>query len=288
MQETMNKKLTKVASECLQTHFERNKDFRDEFMGYIYFYSQKFLHILKEEYHSEFEKVFEEVTKSQFYQGYYLMLEIINDNETVIQPEFLTQPIGYLTNEVPGMLNEGFKGKLKDIIRTSITQNFVLWMITKFEDVFDLLNQVIYDITCLGARQALIDERNKLEENTSAQNQCWLGDGYDYNFISPQAYIILKTKTPQIESWDIQWWSTLNNSRKIGEVTALHVVTPEEEINGYILNIQISKQMAESEIMNAARLLSTILSTRNNIEFSDMLINVSIVEESFQLVQDSK
>ncbi|MCM3619717.1 hypothetical protein M3936_19285 [Sutcliffiella horikoshii] len=280
-----SKNITTIASEILQSHFETSQEFRNEFSGYIHFYAQKFTHLLSEEQYEEFERIFEEVCKSQYFQGYYLMLEILKDEDTHLTNEFIEQPIGFLTDEVPNMLRKAYQETIKEIIRTAPTQKFVMWMITNFEDIFDLVNQVILDITCLGSRKALLDERNSRGVKEIEENKSLLGNGYDYNFISPQAYIKIQTVTSKVETWDIHWWSTIKDGQeRIGDITVIVIETPNEEVNGFILNIQILNVMAEHEITAFSQKIATRFSNRNSIELSNILVNVAVVEEFYQLV----
>ncbi|NLP52184.1 hypothetical protein [Bacillus sp. RO1] len=280
-----SKYTTTVTSEILQSHFETNQEFRDEFSGYIYFYAQKFKKQLREEQHDEFERIFEEVCKSQFFQGYYLMLEILRDEDTNLPQEFLEQPIGVLTNEVPSMLRKAYQETLKEIIRTAPTQKYVMWMITNYENIYDLVNQVIFDITCLGSRKALLDERLKRDIQEIKESKTLLGNGYDLNFITPQTYIKLQTINSQVETWDIHWWSTVNDEReRVGDITAIAINTPNEEVNGYILNIQMLNIIADHEITSFSQKIAYRFSNRNQIPLPNVLVNVSVVEEFYQLV----
>lgn len=280
-----SKYTTTVTSEILQSHFETNQEFRDEFSGYIYFYAQKFKTQLREEQHDEFERIFEEVCKSQFFQGYYLMLEILRDEDTNLPQEFLEQPIGVLTNEVPSMLRKAYQETLKEIIRTAPTQKYVMWMITNYENIYDLVNQVIFDITCLGSRKALLDERLKRDIQEKEESKTLLGNGYDLNFITPQTYMKLQTLNSQVETWDIHWWSTINNEReRVGDITAIIINTPNEEVNGYILNIQMLNIIADHEITAFSQKIAYRFSNRNQIPLPNILVNVSVVEEFYQLI----
>lgn len=265
----------------LKDLFEHNHDFKADFLGVFNFYSQKFYRVIKnEEDKRKFDEAFFEATKSQFYNGYYLTREIMLDENSNFPDEFFTQPIGYLTEEIPHILRQALQDSVNEVIRTELTQKFIMWLLQNFEDVYDLIKQTIFDIACLGARQAFLDTKeDKGLQSTSEPVEGWLSNLNDIEFLTPQVFLTPIVKNELAESWELHYWSSLNNSSKAGDVTILKIKNEEKET--YLINIGLHQSLYETERQRISEYILSSIANRNNIGFEFIAPNIAVIEDYY-------
>lgn len=258
----------------LKLLFENNKEFTEEFMLIMEFYSSKFYDFIPEEtLRNEFDEALFLTAKSQYFLGYKIILEILNDEDSNIDNEFLTQPTGYLKNEIPNIFRLIYENPL-DEIKTENAKKLVMWLITRFEDTFDLINQTIFELTCLGAHLALKEEIEKRKLTVSNNdNSLLLGNANDLNYINPQLYMIATIKSNEIEKWDIYWSSSIAND-KAGEITVL------DNNNTIHLNILLHEQIRKVEQDNIINFVGSLLNENKDKE-TNLNISVFIISEMF-------
>ncbi|NRD81110.1 hypothetical protein HPT25_27855 [Bacillus sp. BRMEA1] len=280
IQET-EKTLIKVTEHRMRDLFDHNDNFKADFFGVFNFYSQKFYRIIKgEEEQRSFDEIFFEAAKSQFLNGYYLAREVLADENSVFPDEFFTQPIGYLTEEVPGILKQAMQDTLDDMIRTDLTQKFIMWLLQNYEDVYDLVKQTIFDIACLGARQAFLDiKEEKNLENNIEPIEGWLSNLNDIEFLTPQLFLTPIVKNELAESWELHYWSTLNNTSKAGDVTILKITNDEKDT--YLINIGLHQSIYETERQRISEYILSAISNRNNIAFENIVPNIAVIEDYY-------
>lgn len=283
MESLTEKDLTQYASDKLRAHFENDSTFLEEFMETLGFYSLKFHRFFKtEEDLKEFNDALYQMSKSQIFQGYYLMLEIIHDEGTDLPAEFFNRPDGYIRQDAPMLLRQALGDALKDVVKTDNTQKFTMWLIKRFEDVYDLIDQTIYDLASLGSFQALLDERAKRNITLDVEPQeMLLGDAGDLIVLNPQIQMVATGKSDTFESWVFQFWSTHTNSDKIGEVVILSFLDSDKL--RYLLNIQIHESISEIERESMVEKISILLAARNDVKKEDIQIQLAVVKDFYLL-----
>jgi hypothetical protein len=251
----------------LKKKFEESAIFRDKLMEYTFFYGKKFISFLPadENFTIKFQERIEEVVKSQYYQGYYLMLEVIEDSETKIDETFLRQEDGLIRNEVPRIMKEALSTDFQNIIKTSLSHKFTMWMIQHTENVFDLISQSLFDLTCLGAYEALLDykKRSVLLDDVDIVN-CHLGSPTDLVYLNPQIYMTLLTKTSEVEIWDLYEWSSINSENTVGSVSFLSLSLDPKR---YFLEFKISNRIIQFEQDNLIKTCVNMIQ-KNGIDTS--------------------
>jgi hypothetical protein len=282
MEMTRNSKdLSQYAEDKLRIHFEEDNQFLQELAFLVTFYSNKFYQFLnnEDELRKEFDDSFFEVAKSQIFQGYYLMVEIINDPETSLGEEFFSLPDGYIKEEVPVMLKEALGDSFDQLRKTEAAQKFSMWLITRYENIYDIVNQTLFDLLCTGAFQALIDERDKLhiKPDNMDKVELLLGNPSSLNFINPQIFMTATGVNDNFEIWDLRWWSSYNNLEKAGGVTVLTVNN--NNVKNYMLNIEVHQTIHPSEREQVVEYLALRLTSNNDIPISDIQINLAVVED---------
>lgn len=275
------KDLSQYAEDKLRIHFEEDNQFLQELAFLVAFYSNKFYQFLNNEDESrkEFDDAFFEVAKSQIFQGYYLMVEMLNDPDTDLGREFFSLPEGYIKEEVPGMIKVGLGDSFDQLRKTEAAQKFSMWLITKYENIYNIANQTLFDLLCIGAYQALIDERNKeqISPDIIENAELLLGNPSTLNFINPQIYMTAIGINNDFEIWDLRWWSSYNNLEKAGGVTVL--TFNHNNVKNYMLNIEIHQTIHPSEREQVVEYLSIRLASNNDIPVSDIQINLSVIED---------
>jgi len=277
--------LTAYAKEKLTLHFENNEDFSREFMALTNFYSKKFNHVIdSEEMLTKFYNDFFEIAKSQIFQGYYLMLQIMYDEKNEIEDDFLAQDLGTLKDEIPSLLKQGFGVALESVKKTENAHKLSMWLVTNFENVYDLINQVYFDLLCTGSLYALSDEchRRGLSSSGKEDTPLLMGSPLAKTFISPQIYMVPTAKGEDYEMWDLRWWSSFKSDEKAGGATILNIES--EESKQFILSVDLHQTVHYSEREDLVATLSALLSVRNNVPQQKIFINVSVVDD-YILVQ---
>lgn len=275
------KDLSQYAEDKLRIHFEEDNQFLQELAFLVAFYSNKFYQFLNNEDESrkEFDDTFFEVAKSQIFQGYYLMVEMLNDPDTDLGREFFSLPEGYIKEEVPGMIKVGLGDSFDQLRKTEASQKFSMWLITQYENIYDIADQTLFDLLCIGAYQALIDERNKekISPDIIENAELLLGNPSTLNFINPQIYMTAIGINNDFEIWDLRWWSSYNNLEKAGGVTVL--TFNHNNVKNYMLNIEIHQTIHPSEREQVVEYLAMRLASNNDIQVSDIQINLSVIED---------
>lgn len=292
------------SQEKLTNHFKNNNQFVKDFATMFYFYSSKFNQTISEEYHDEFQNMLYESAKTQYYNGYFIAREFIEHEETVIPDEWLSQTEGMMKEQIPSMLFEAGGGDFHEIIRTETSQKLVRWCITKFEDIRDLLQEVLIDITLLGSLRAILDEKDtkgiKTVINENREIQGILAAYNDLYFVDPQKYLMCLLHNQGSETWEIHLWSSLQlPNTKIGEITLHHLSKSDlNAMSNYLpayqgtsvemenrekiyISISIIVLNNESEIDALVERIIESIVERNSINRENIALNVSIINRYF-------
>lgn len=281
---TYFEELNEYTADKLKIKLEQDTEFKEEFMELIGFYSAKLYQFIPEgDSREEFDEYFFNMAKSQYFQGYQIMIELLNDDTTKLSEDFLSQPKGGLKNEVPRLLKTALEEVLQETVKTEGTKKLVMWLITRFEDIYDIVNQTVLELTYMGAYLAIQEEKQK--RGLTIQNESsdlLLGNVSDLIFLTPQLYMIptyvVVNNEDVLESWDIIWWSAISND-KAGEIT---IIQSSQEYQEFNLKISLQEQIREKEREN---IISYLIQTLQNQSENKKTITVTnyIVKEITQL-----
>ncbi|PGT82206.1 hypothetical protein [Bacillus sp. AFS040349] len=287
METTITKKdAYSYTEQKLKAHFQNNSEFNASFAVMFDFYRKKFSHIIEEKNKSTFEDRLFTSAKGQYFNGYFMIREMLSHEETQIQNEWLAQPEGIITEEIPQLIKNITGSNFDEVILTEPMQQFTMWAITQYEDILAALNQLAFDIVCLGAKQAILDERDTrgLSEHKSSLEGL-LGGVDRATFITPQHFLTCDVKTSETEIWTLSWWSALDKlDNKAGEVTIVRII--QENESRYALNVYLSSQVPEHERNLILEQTLTSLMERNEIAREDVTVNFAVVSDFYIFVQD--
>jgi len=266
----------------LIAHFQNNTQFNQQFFVLTEFYKNKFIGLITKEDEQIFEEMLFQCSKSQIFNGYYIMRELLSNNQETLSDEWFAQSEGILTEELPGIIREAAQHDFDNIIIEEEMKKLIRWAITRYEDVYSTLHQISFDLVCFGAKQALIDERDKMGIQSNEALNGLLGAVNDLNFISPQSYLTCNVKSSESEIWTLSWWSSIQTTdNKVGEVAVLSI--PLENTTQYALNIYLRKRLPEHERSSIINILLANL-MENGIAREDILVSYALVEEFYIFV----
>ncbi|MGN7299752.1 hypothetical protein [Ferdinandcohnia sp. SAFN-114] len=266
----------------LTSHFQNNIKFNQQFFVLTEFYKNKFNGLIKQEDEQIFGEMLFQCSKSQIFNGYFIMRELLLNNQETLSDEWFAQSEGILTEQLPGIIREAAQHDFDNIIIEDEMKRLIRWAITRYEDVYSTLHQISFDLVCYGAKQAVIDERDKKGIQTNEALNGLLGAVNDLNFISPQSYLTCNAKPSESEIWTLSWWSSIQTTdNKVGEVTVLAI--PLENTTQYALNIYLSKRLPEHE---RSSVISIVLANliENGIAREDIVMSYALVEEFYIFV----
>lgn len=224
-------KLIKKVDDRLNSLLLNDDEFQSEFQKIQVYYLKKFTPIIQENDKKVFHPWLRKSMIEQFQNGYIMIEQYYNDELAYIDEQLYELPEGMFTENTPLILREMLQPLLEqgilfdEIIDTDTTHELILWSMEKYEDIRPILKQTSFDLTCLGARQALRDKRKEFgfEPIKLDTEERKLGNIGDLQFINPQMYLTINHTSPNVEYWDIHYWSSnLNGIEKIGEVLVLN------------------------------------------------------------------
>lgn len=225
-----NSQLLKKVDDRLVQLLQSDEEFQAEFNQIQAYYLKKFIPIINDRDKKTFNAWLRKSMIEQFQNGYMMIEQYYNDENAYINEQLYTLPEGMFTENTPIILREMLQPLLDqgilldEIVDTDTTSNLIVWAIEKYEDIRPLLKQTSFDLTCLGARQALRDKRKEFEFKTITleTEERKLGNIGDLIFINPQMYLTINHVSSNVEYWDIHYWSSnLRGIEKIGEALVL-------------------------------------------------------------------
>lgn len=273
---TLIEETKKEVFKHLQDEFNNNESLRKELEELMIFYGRKLLVFAKnDESRSFIENEIEDVVRSSYYQGYYTMKVILNDNETELLPEAWLASLGVSRNEIPKMLDSLFNDMMQDWFLTDVSHNFSMEVLTNMEPAYDITNSLIKELACYGAFKALIaDERYKgSKEFEFNSTDLYLGNTYDLDFISPQVFKQVQFKSEQHEIWDLFFWSALRVNSWVGSIHYSLIPVDDEMI--YVLECNLSNLITPDEKLEIAERLVEHLPEEHRNKVQIRLYSVS-------------
>ena len=231
--------------EFLQKEYDENKEFRQELENLYTFYGRKLMQFVKKEDQQEYvENKFGDVVNSLFFQGYYIMKMILNDEETILNEEGWKLPLGVTKNEIPLMLSSLLQDEKFDW-KTDISHQFSMDILNYIEAGYETTQEITKEISEYGAYKAFIDD-SRYVGNKEETNDMLLGNPNDLNFLSPQVYSKAQFFTEQHEIWDLFYWSAIRKEDSwVGSIHYSTIPVGEEKL--YIIEFNLSNLIIESE-----------------------------------------
>lgn len=280
MQDTQKINIFTQVQITLKEKLESSQSFREELEQLYFYYERKLLQKSKtEEQRMYIVEHFEEFIMGQYFQGYYVMTEILLDKDFKYEENIWEAPIGIARNEIPIFLEQMFKEENIDWTRTELGHSFIMHILENNHHAYDLAVQIKKDIANYGAYKAFIEDERYKGENTTPNNHMLLGNAFDLEFISPQVYMQAQFNASQHEVWDLFTWSSLNNTW-VGTVHYSRIPTKETEYA--LLEISLSNTIIDEEKMEIASVIVSKLPEENrellqtrlyHVENFDALIN---------------
>ncbi|WP_078557261.1 hypothetical protein [Bacillus alkalicellulosilyticus] len=280
------KDIFQYTKQKLESHFQNNENFNKQFTIMYEFYHKKLAWIINESEISFFSEMFFQAVKSQFFNGYFMIREYLALPEGELTDEWLAQPESFLTEEIPNLIRQLVGENFENAITSQDMHQLTIWTVTKYEDVLPILGEIAFDIVCLGAKQAIKDERtNRDIPKYEPSFTSLLAPVEEYTFINPQLYLVSNFINSESEIWTISWWSSLNKiDNKAGEVLIAKAQTEMGE--QYILNVSLSREINELDRQPLLENILTRFMENNNIPRYNVAVGFSIVEDYYVLVQE--
>lgn len=222
--------LLKKVDDRLTLLLQNDSSFQAEFQYIQVYYTKKFESIIKDEDKDTFNAWLQKSMIEQFQNGYLMIEQYYNDENAHIDESVFQQPEGQFREYVPEILLEMLQPLLEqditfdEIVDTDTTHKLIISAVENYEDIRPLIKQTSFDLTCLGARQALIDKSYQLDITPTEliTEERKLGNIGDLQFINPEMYIKINHASPNVEFWDLNYWSSnLQGLDKIGEVLVI-------------------------------------------------------------------
>lgn len=229
----------------LKTQINENEEFRNLLRGLLHFYGRKLMNYAKKEEHELLiEKELETIMHAQFFQGYYVMKEILADTAIELEESSWKQPKGLLRNELPAFIDATFSQQQLDWTRTEEGHMFGMKVLREFEGAYETVKQFRRELANFGAFQAFIEDE-RYQEPIEEKDPMYLGNPIDLNFISPQVYLQALTGSTEHELWDLFFWSAHYNNTWVGSIHYSHI--PLEPLPFALLEIKLSQLITFDE-----------------------------------------
>ncbi|MDX1806662.1 MAG: hypothetical protein R3267_06530 [Paenisporosarcina sp.] len=203
----------------LQRRIQEDEVFRNELTSLLYFYGKKFVTFAKKKEHEQLiETELEKVMHSQFFQGYYVMKEVLADSETQLQDTIWVQPKGVLRNELPVFLDQLFAAEQIDWTRTQEGHAFGMNVLKNFESAYEVAKQFRREIAHIGAYYAFLTEERYVGQ-PETEEKMMLGNPFDLTFLNPQVFLQAQAQSAEQELWDMFFWSAHQSNAWAGSVS---------------------------------------------------------------------
>ncbi|MFD5853585.1 hypothetical protein ACFWGC_25975 [Cytobacillus pseudoceanisediminis] len=231
--------------DTLRKQYQTNKHFRDELDNLSLFYGRKFMNKTNdEEERLSIIKQMDDMVKSQFFQGYYIMKSILLDKETSLPQDVWSLNPGLVRNEIPLLFADIFKDSPDNWHLTDVSQNIGLDLVQRFNNVYDLVKQTRKDLALYGAYKAFIEDDRYQSQTDNNQSSMILGNPFDLTFLSPQVYMQAQFLTEEQEIWDLNLWSSLG-TKWVGSIHFSRI--PHDQMTLFLFQFSVSEVIQENE-----------------------------------------
>lgn len=270
----------------LEALFQNNQQFNIDFISMYNFYQNKLHDFIPESDMEDIYDNFFSAVKSQFFNGYFMVQQLLNDDELGgIENDWLKQHEGFIMEQIPSIIRELASDNFDEAVMTDDMRDFIMDMITKYENVRKCIKQIAFDICCLGFRQGFLDERDKRGLESFKPTEKGILSSYGvYDFLTPQTFLVNEYISADAESWVLNFWSSMEIDSKAGEISVIQI--PSQNRVEYALNIYLYKQIPEVERTKILEILIAMVMENNNVARNQIRVNYALVEEFMIMVQD--
>lgn len=256
----------------LKKEFEENEGFRNELEALYKFYGRKLIQFVGKNDLQYVEDEFGEVVNSLYFQGYYTMKLILNDEETVLDEAAWKLPKGVAKNEIPLLLKNLLNDEKLDW-STDISHEFSMNILSNVEAGYETTLEITKEIAEYAAYKAFIEDERYMGGTTEETTDMLLGNPYDLNFLSPQVYSKAQFFTDQHETWDLFYWSAIQKDSWVGSIHFSTMLVGEDNL--YVLEFNISNVIMDLEKLDIVEQITQKLPNEIRAKLQTRLYHVS-------------
>jgi hypothetical protein len=283
MNTASNNDIYQYTDQKLLAHYQNNQEFNRQLAILNNYYYEQLLKIVKIQEKPRLETELFASIKGQIFNGYFMVQELLANPEISIDNEWFTQTKGMITQQIPSILKDAIGENYEEVITDHKLKKLAGWLISEYEGVYPLLMDISLNSACFGANWALLDEGAKRNVTVAtSQNKGLLGCVDDLTFISPQHYIQCISTTNGSEMWEILN-SRMKDIEKIGEVVIFRIATELENVDNVLLNLYLSEELSETEQQQLINIITSRISTINNLELNQIIIRIAIIKDFYEL-----
>lgn len=253
---SIDSQVTKILSK----KYKEDQEFRQNLDYLYFFYGRKYLHLATDDSQKKYiEDNLFDMIKSQFYQGYYIMREILNDPSIELDEQIWSANKGIIRNELPILMENVFEDSKDTWFLSTLGKKIGMMIMQKINDVYEVIQQTRKDAALYGVYQAFIDDKRYQPKKSNENHSLLLGDPFDLHFLNPQIYMKAQYITDEQEIWDIYTWSTFKGGVKwVGSIQLSKIPSDIQMI--YLLQFTVNEIVSDFEkyeiLENALKRLS--------------------------------
>jgi hypothetical protein len=282
LEQTSERNIYDYTDQKLKAHVQNNEEFNLELANTFAYYKEKLLDIANESDNEQLEADFFNCIKSQIFNGYFMVQELLSNEETKFVDEWFLQSVGMIAQQLPEMLRIATNDDIEGIITHEPLKKLASKLVVEFEGVYPLLMDISLNTACMGAKWALIDEAEKRGISPyQPQLKGLLFHIDDAVFINPQTYLSCDITTESSEVWTVIT-SGYSGLDKIAEVTVIKH-RGHEGSESYYMNINIKNSLSISDQEPLIDTLAIKLMAKNEIGREQLQLYASSVEEFYQI-----
>lgn len=264
----------------LKAHYQNNTEFNQELFLSYEFYKTRLFPFVKDQDLERLESELLESIKSQIFNGYFMAVEFLNQEDTEIGEEWFQQSAGMIAQQLPDLLRAITDNQLEEVITYEPLKKLTSWLVVNYEGVYSTLMDISLNTACMGAKWALIDEGDKRGIKLyQAQHKGILAYLDDVTFLTPDSYITNTAMNQASEVWELIH-SNHNTLDKIGEVTIL-VVQGLESTRSYFINVSIRNTFTQEQQQEMINSIVTRVMALNDVERSQINLTGASIEEFY-------
>lgn len=264
----------------LRAHYQNDESFNQElYLAYEY-YRSRLLHLVKEQNVERLENELFESIKSQIYNGYFMAVEFLNQEDTQIMGEWFQQSSGMIAQQLPDLLREITGNQLEEVITYDHLKKLTSWLVIQYEGVYPTLMDISLNTACIGAKWALLDEGEKRGLNLyHPHHKGILANVDDVTFLNPETYITCGTMNQASEVWEIIK-SNYHTLDKIGEATILSVPGSEGQ-QSYFITVNIRNTLSQEQQEGLIHSIVTRVMALNDVQRNQINLTGASIEEFY-------
>ncbi|MCK6259542.1 hypothetical protein LCY76_23520 [Fictibacillus sp. KIGAM418] len=280
--------------------FNEDKEFIKEYNHSYNFYKQKFYKTIKEKPdRDQFSEKFYNYSTDLFFQGFYIAKTALQDPTAIFPDQFFMQTEGILKEQTFSIINGYTSNELLQIVSHGETAEFETWLLVQYSSVEKVLFQTKKDIVTYGAYKFILEERAKrnLKPKADKNKVGIISRTDDCLFLDPDKYISCIAAHDKGEVWEINYWSTYETKRQIGEINVISLSKEEVEISinklpfymenentkvtrgQIILTANLTKEIADHEVRILVENLYNMMKDRHGDKV-DIQIKLARIEET--------